>query len=295
MFRNGVGKPPTEVLPGVNTLVKVAIPAPRYAPVTHPVPPVSSVSSGVPGAPGVPGPSTPGGQAVTALLTALAPAAADLLELPSRVEDVDHAARRHGAPRTTLYVAAPRYPGDLGGPEPGSACRVIWPTPNGIYTLPTRYEGRRLVGPAVRAWRLAVAGPVQRVQRRRYFRVPWIGPVTLEVTPPEDLSGCGRSTATAADGLQVLTGTTVDLSEGGLRVTLPAPGLPDRTAIRVLLPVRDQVLVLPATTVWQRPAPKPAVRLVETGISFDDVEMYGDLLRHEVVEAQLRARRVGLT
>jgi hypothetical protein len=92
----------------------------------------------------------------------------------------------------------------------------------------------------------------------------------------------------------VLTGVTVDLSEGGLRVTLPEPGLPDRTAIRVLLPVHDQVLVLPATTVWSRPAPPPAAGLVQTGISFDDVEDHDDLLRRVVVDVQLRARRIGL-
>jgi hypothetical protein len=280
MFRSSVKSPPTEVLPGVNTLVKIALPAPaRYGTLTRPA--AASTTS-----------------APSVLGTALAPAMSDLLELASRVEDIEPAAQRRGGRRSTLYVAAPRYPGDREGPEPSSRCRVIWPSPAGIYALPTRFEGRALVGPRVRAWRLAVDGPVERVQRRRYFRVPWVGPVTLEVMPGEELQPAGSWPGLTAivpgEGLQVLTGTTVDLSEGGLRVTLPAPGLPDRTAIRVLLPVRDEVLVLPATTVWSRPAPRPAVRLTETGISFDDVERYGDVLRREVVEAQLRARRVGL-
>jgi hypothetical protein len=141
--------------------------------------------------------------------------------------------------------------------------------------------------------------------------VPWIGPVTLEVTreigpdagspdagSPDagspDAGSSGSDVALPVEGLQVLTGVTVDLSEGGLRVTLPEPGLPDRTAIRVLLPVYDQVLVLPATTVWSSPAPPPAVGLVRTGISFDNVEDHGDLLRRVVVDVQLRARRIGL-
>jgi hypothetical protein len=106
--------------------------------------------------------------------------------------------------------------------------------------------------------------------------------VTLELRPDDP-----------AAGLQVLTGTTLDLSEGGLRVALPVPGLPEGCAIRVLLRVRDRVLVLPATTVWRRPATSKA-RLVETGVSFDDVEEHGDLLRRVVIDEQLRTRRAGL-
>jgi hypothetical protein len=33
---------------------------------------------------------------------------------------------------------------------------------------------------------------------------------------------------------------------------------------------------------------------VETGISFDDADEHGDLLRRVVIESQLQARRVGL-
>lgn len=277
MFRSSVKAPPTQVLPGVNTLVKVAI-----------VPP---------GARGLLGPGTPIGAGQ-----------APLLHLPSRVEDIEQERQAPGH-RARLYVAAPRYAGDLEGPEPGSPCRVIWPTPNGLFELPTRYQGRSVVGPAVRAWRLTVDGPVVRAQRRRYFRVPWVGPVTLEVTaevsaaatagglPVGEPAGEPAPAATSVaviESLQVLTGMTIDLSEGGLRVALPVPGLPIGTAIRVLLPVRDHVLVLPATTVWNRPSPAPVVRQIETGISFDDVEEHGDLLRQVVIEAQLKARRVGL-
>ena len=274
MFRSSVKAPPTQVLPGVNTLVKLAI-----------VPPAGRVLA----------PVATGGPLGVVSPTGAAPAT--LLQLPSRVEDVDEAPQGPGR-RSLLYVAAPRYAGDLEGPEPGSPCRVIWPPAVGLFELPTRFQGRAFVGPTVRAWRLAVDGPVHRAQRRRYFRVPWVGPVTLEVSgdvtwpEPDTCPGTG-SPALAAD-LQVLTGMAMDLSEGGLRVTLPAPGLPDRTAIRVLLPVRDQVLVLPATTVWHRAAPASARRQVETGISFDDADEHGDLLRRVVIESQLQARRVGL-
>jgi hypothetical protein len=243
MFHSSVKAPPTEVLPGVNTLVRLQITVP----------------------------ATDGSGTLP-------------LQLPSRVEDVD---RVWPLPQPLLYVAAPRYPGDLEGPEPGSPCQVAWPTPVGLFELPTRFEGRVRVGPAVRAWRLSIDGPVVRAQRRRYFRVPWIGPVTLEVRRTVDADGRGEE-------LQVLTGSTVDLSEGGLRCTLPAPGVPDGTPLRVLLPVHEQILVLPATAVWHRPAASPASRLVEVGISFDDVEEHGDLLRQVVIDEQLHARRLGL-
>lgn len=292
MFRSSIKTPPAEVLPGVNTLVKISIMPPATA--------VATVATTV---------ATAVATTVTTTLAAGTTTGSGFLELPTRVEDVDHAGPSAGR-RARVYVAAPHYPGDLEGPEPGCACRVIWATARGLCLLPTRYTGHIVVGSAVRAWRLTVDGPVARVQRRRYFRVPWIGPVTLEVTretgpdagpdagspdagsPGADTSG--NEVALPEEGLQVLTGVTVDLSEGGLLVTLPEPGLPDRTAIRVLLPVHDQVLVLPATTVWSRPAPPPAAGLVQTGISFDDVEDHGDLLRRVVVDVQLRARRIGL-
>lgn len=262
MFRNSVSTLPTEVLPDINTLVKVTITTPPAI--------------------------------MTAPASRTAPEPRRLVQLPSRVEDVDPAAHTTGR-RTLLYVAVPRFAGDLEGPQPGSPCRVIWHSPLGMYELPTRYQGRTLVGPAVRAWRLVVDGPVVRVQRRRYFRVPWVGPVTLEVAADEGT----EPVAADEERLQVLTGMSVDLSEGGLRVALPPPGLRDGTAIRVLLPVRDRVLVLPATTVWNRPAPAPVsrhtrARQVEIGISFDNVEEHGDFLRRVVTEAQLRARRAGL-
>jgi len=300
MFRSSVKTPPTEVLPGVNTLVKLAI-----------LPPAERVAAPVGGfVPAVFPPAYPSSTAVTATVP---PLPATLMQLPSRVEDVEPAGHRQDG-RSLLYVAAPHYAGDLEVPEPGTGCRVIWPTPVGLCELPTRFTGRVLVGPGLRAWRLVVNGPVQRTQRRRYFRVPWIGPVTLEVSDdgsrPEPLGPVGLLQHDDPDGadaalivgpgeagagsLQVLTGMTLDLSEGGLRVALPTPGLPDATAIRVLLPVYDQVLVLPATTVWHRPAPTPNLRQVELGVSFDDVEEHGDLLRQVVFEAQLQARRTGV-
>ncbi|HET9657694.1 MAG TPA: PilZ domain-containing protein [Kineosporiaceae bacterium] len=259
MFRSSLKAPPRQVLPGVNTLVKLQLTVPDGS-----------------------GPRP--------------------LHLSSRVEDVDQS-WPEGDPltlrstlQTRLYVAAPHYPGDLEEPAPGSPCQVTWPTPVGLCELPTRYEGRVRVGPAVRAWRLAVTAPATRAQRRRYFRVPWISPVTLEIRGPAGAEVDGLEDGDGPPGrLQVFTGTTVDLSEGGLRVGLPTPGLPDGTPIRALLPIRDQILVIPATTVWHRTAPVRASRLVEVGVSFDDVELYGDLLRQVVVDEQLRARRLGLS
>jgi hypothetical protein len=254
MFRSTVKAPPCNVLPNVNTLVKLQITV-----------------------------RTPDG-------STLHPH-----HLPSRVEDLEQR-WPEGDPitlrstlLTRLYVAAPHYPGDLEDPPLGSPCQVTWVTDLGLCELAARFEGRHRVGPRVRAWQLLVTGTTIRRQRRRYFRVPWIGPVTVE------LRGRGRGEPrNPVDGLQVLTGSSIDLSEGGLRVGLPAPGLPDGLRIRVLLPVRDQILVIPATTVWHRPCPIHASKLVEVGVSFDEVEAQGDLLRQVVLDEQLRARRLGL-
>jgi hypothetical protein len=127
MFRSSVKTPPAEVLPGVNTLVKISIMSPATTVATT----------------------------VTTTHAAGTTTGSGFLELPTRVEDVDHAAPSAGR-RAQVYVAAPHYPGDFEGPEPDCACRVIWATARGLCLLPTRFTGRIVVGPAVRAWRLTV-------------------------------------------------------------------------------------------------------------------------------------------
>jgi hypothetical protein len=128
-------------------------------------------------------------------------------DVPSRVEDLvaGAEARELGWPGDVLWVAAPHYGGDVEIPERGTSCHVSWPTPVGMFALPASFEGRDLVGPTVRAWRLRVRGPAARVQRRRYVRVPWTGAVTVQVLDGAGAPdrGDGRGGHDARDGHDV--------------------------------------------------------------------------------------------
>jgi hypothetical protein len=269
MFRAAVAEERlrASVLPGVNTLVRVTVG-------TSPDPAGPTIAS----------------------------------DLPSRVEDLISGAeaREVGWQADMIWVAVPHYGGDVEVPERGTACRLTWPTPVGLYELPVAFHGRDQVGPAVRAWRLRVTGSATRAQRRRYVRVPWTGAVTIEVpvavapapVPPAPVDGAGGPVGPdeAGEGptVRALAGAMVDLSEGGLRCLLPPPVLPAGQRVRVVLPVAGQVLTPPAQVVWTRPSITPVGTFAETGICFDDPEAHGDLLRRVVFSEQLRARRAGL-
>jgi c-di-GMP-binding flagellar brake protein YcgR len=104
----------------------------------------------------------------------------------------------------------------------GEQIEVIWKTSGELRCLPVVLAGIDLGEPP--HWRLGPAGVVQRGQRRDAVRAPLRVPVVL---------GTGPSTA---------HGTTLDVSEGGLRCVLerksrPAPGatppVPAHAALRV--------------------------------------------------------------
>jgi hypothetical protein len=225
-------------------------------------------------------------------------------QVPSRVEDLvaGDEVQDLGWSSPILWIAPPHYSGDVEIPERGTACTISWPTPAGIYQLNVTFEGRDLVGPTVRAWRMQVSGPSMRAQRRRYVRVPWTGPVTLEVPAAPTTEPGAESTQEDRDaaagntpeGPRNLSGAMVDLSEGGLRCLLPPPLLRIGQRVRVNLPVAGQLVETGATVVWTKPRTTPVGTFAEAGFSFDDIEVYGDFLRRVVYSEQLRARRAGL-
>jgi hypothetical protein len=224
-------------------------------------------------------------------------------QVPSRIEDVVAGDEVHdlGWSSPILWIAPPHYSGDVEIPERGTACTVSWPTPAGIYQLQAAFEGRDLVGPAVRAWRMRVTGPAMRAQRRRYVRVTWTGPVTvilpatpIERTTDSEEGGSGRIPDEAVES-RGLAGAMVDLSEGGLRCLLPPPLLRSGQRVRVNLPVAGQLVDTAATVVWTKPRITPVGTFADSGFSFDDPEEHGDFLRRVVFSEQLRARRAGLS
>lgn len=233
---------------------------------------------------------------------------------------------------THVFVALPHYRGDVDVPRPGTACIVTWVTSDGLYDLPAGFVERVSVGPVVYAWRLEVTGTAQRAQRRRYVRVAWTRPVVVDVIPvariqtdPRDAAAGGSDGAGAAgptgDGAAgpggeaaagsegeaaaeealssnggTLHGTTLDLSEGGIRCLLPPPPLRIGQPVRAQLEVAGERLVLDGTVVRAEvrgPAPG-AERQCEIGIAFTEPDEHGDLLRRVVFGEQLRSRRSGI-
>lgn len=241
--------------------------------------------------------------------------------VPSRIEDVLPADPKAKGSRTQLFVALPHYPGDVAVPWPGTACTVTWVSPDGLYDLPTGFVERVCVGPTVYAWRVEVTGRAVRAQRRRYVRVVWAKPIVVDVVPvgrvhldadgpvpvgDDRVAEDGAAEDPVVDhraaeemlstGGGTLHGTTLDLSEGGVRCLLPPPQLRTGQPVRVHLDVAGNRLAPEGTVVRVEPwPPRPgAGRQYETGIAFTEPDEHGDLLRKVVFDEQLRARRSGV-
>jgi hypothetical protein len=194
----------------------------------------------------------------------------DELEYRSRVEDL--------APGL-LTVARP-----LGLPaehryEPGVALQVSWSSPRGIAVLPTRLLETRIER-GVALWLLEVAGDGWVEQRRRFVRVPVVGPVTL----------VGRGD----EPVEAVTVHLVDVSEGALRCTA-APGeaadaLVEEVEVTARFRLGESDFAVPARILHRRPAAKPPEN-AELVVLFDEPVAAADALRKEIFAQQLRNRR----
>ncbi len=118
----------------------------------------------------------------------------------SRVEDVDGG---------LVAIAAPRGPGDLEPPRAGDELRLRWAGPRGLLVLGVRLVRVRRDG--VPLWWCEPTGQLQVHQRREFVRAPaaarWRVGVVLSPADP---------------GADPVEGHLLDLSEGGLRVRVPA-------------------------------------------------------------------------
>jgi hypothetical protein len=227
--------------------------------------------------------------------------------VPSRIEDVRLPDPGVPGGVTELFVAVPRYPGDVDVPEAGTACTVTWAGPTGVYDLPVGYRDRAVLSPAVQTWRVAVTGAAVRAQRRHFVRVPWAVPIVVELIPvvrSRPSSGPVSGPGPGASGLQHdedsegparIHGMSLDLGEGGLRCRLPPPQLRWGQPVRVSLEVDGEQLQLEGTVVRSAPrAPVPGREAqCDAGIAFTAPDEYGDLLRRAVFTEQLRGRRAG--
>jgi PilZ domain len=155
--------------------------------------------------------------------------------------------------------------------EPGDRVEVYWVSGYEERTLPARVasiEDGHL-------WRLTPTGPAERSQRRKAVR----GRMAVPVTIP--WAGA------------LLTGTTIDVSEGGLKALLDGWGLPPEagTPITLTITLEDGVLDLAGEVAWQHARGSQWLIAVQ----FHDVpEKEGDRLRRRVFQA-LREERAQLS
>ena len=152
----------------------------------------------------------------------------------------------------------------------GDKVEVFWVAGNEERTLPAKIVD--VDGGEEPRWHLAPTGPAERSQRRKAVRARLDLPVVLPW----------------ADGQ--LTGTTVDLSEAGMRAQVDGWGVPPEkgTPMQVTIELEKGFVDLHGELIWVVPDRGPRWLLA---MRFDDVaEQDADRLR-QVVFAALRAER----
>lgn len=154
--------------------------------------------------------------------------------------------------------------------SPGDKVEIFWVGSTGELTLPAQVV--EVDDGAVPGWHLLATGPTQRSQRRKVVRA--------RIELPVVLPWAGGT----------MTGTTVDLSEGGMRALLDGWGLPPEsdTRLEATITVDEGVFVdVHGAVIWT--AERAAQWLL--AMRFDDVpDRDADLLRRRVFKA-LREER----
>ena len=166
------------------------------------------------------------------------------------------------------YVVIVRPQGDqsASGLQPGDPVELYWVGGHEERTLPGTLTSLENDGDEAR-WQIAVKGQAERSQRRKAVRarvalpviVPWAG--------------------------SQLTGTTVDLSESGMRALMDGWGLPPEpgTPTQLSLELGDELLHLQGEFVWTADRGGQQWLLA---MKFVDVpEQAGDALRRRVFQA----------
>jgi hypothetical protein len=153
--------------------------------------------------------------------------------------------------------------------EPGDRVEVYWVSGYEERTLPAKIAS---VEDGL-LWRLTPTGPAERSQRRKAVR----GRMALPITIP--WAGA------------LLSGTTIDVSEGGVKALLDGWGLPPEpgTVTSVSLTLEDGPLDLVGEVAWH--SARGAQWLI--ALQFHDVpEKEGDRLRRRVFQALREERAV---
>ena len=166
---------------------------------------------------------------------------------------------------TSVVIVRPQGDQSTCDLEPGESVELYWVGGHEERTLPGVLTS--LEGGTEPRWQIAVKGQAERSQRRKAVRarvavpviVPWAG--------------------------SQMTGTTVDLSEGGMRALVDGWGLPPEpgTPTQLTVEVDDELLHLEGEFVWT--ADRGGSQWL-VAMKFVDVpERAGDILRRRVFQA----------
>lgn len=222
--------------------------------------------------------------------------------VPTRVENVLSDEAMEGGRR--YLIAAPQYRGDSELPSMGTVCTLEWPGAQGLWILPVTFAGEELAREGLRVWAVDARGAARRLERRSHVRVAWSLPVTMTTM---SAAAVRRAIAGGLQGPTMVaepttdepvpdsfSGWTSNISEGGIRVLLPAPRPPADLGVTVHLEVSGEQFDLPARVRWVRPHDGAGALPFEAAVAFDDPDHHGDRLRPLLFAEQLRMRRAGL-
>jgi len=92
-----------------------------------------------------------------------------------------------------------------------------------------------------------------------------------------------------------LPSRALNVSEGGLLCMTGGPVLPTYLPLIARFTLDSTSFVIPAYVVWSLVRDERAELGVENALAFDDPGVEGDALRPLLFQAQLKARRAGLT
>jgi hypothetical protein len=133
--------------------------------------------------------------------------------------------------------------------------------------------------------------------------VPWSLAVELEIRRDLEALDVDRRQLLDHNGTMdllpdlpdVLLSRALNVSEGGLLCMTGGPVLPTYLPLITRFTLDSTAFVIPAYVVWSLIRDERADLGVENALAFDDPGVEGDTLRPLLFEAQLKARRAGLT
>lgn len=164
--------------------------------------------------------------------------------------------------------------------EIGRLLFVSWPDPDGLTTATGKLVGTRQRG-RLGLWVIQQVGGLRRSQRRRFVRVPALGPIELLATDEPGLP------------FPHLAGHLLDVSEAGLRCALrevDARQLAPSMELTVSFSLDSKRFTVPAAVHRSEPARRDDDS-VELVLTFDIAEAEAADLRRRVFAEQLRQRR----